>query len=111
MVNTREAAKNNYLDVMNFYKDKINDILNKKIDFTISFEDERSQRENNRKVEEEDNSNRYRKGRDNEEYVSEDLNRCRLGEDIVFDPYYTTKLINKMRLFNLFRLGSKRIKF
>jgi hypothetical protein len=37
MVNTREAAKNNYLDVMNYYKNKINDILNKKIDFTISF--------------------------------------------------------------------------
>jgi hypothetical protein len=34
-----------------------------------------------------------------------------MGEDILFDPYYATKLINKMRLFNLFKLGSRRIRF
>lgn len=34
-----------------------------------------------------------------------------MGEDIIHDPYYVTKLINKMRLFNLFKLGSRRLKF
>lgn len=40
MVNTREAAKNNYLDIINYYKDKITEVLSKKVDFTISFEEE-----------------------------------------------------------------------
>ena len=43
--------------------------------------------------------------------MTEDLQRCKLGEDILFDPYYATKLINKMRIFNLFKMGSKRLKF
>ncbi len=38
MINTKEAAKNDYLDIINYYKDKINDLLNKKVDFTISFD-------------------------------------------------------------------------
>ena len=33
-----------------------------------------------------------------------------LGLDPDGNPYYTTKLINKMRLFNLFKMGSKRLK-
>jgi hypothetical protein len=33
-----------------------------------------------------------------------------LGSEVLFDPYYTSKLINKMRLFNLFRLGSRGLK-
>ena len=37
MVNTREAAKNDYLDIINYYREKVNDVLSKKIDFTISF--------------------------------------------------------------------------
>ena len=66
----------------------------------------------NIKVKEEENAAKYenRESR-GDKYVTEDLNRCKIGEDILFDPYYTTKLINKMRLFNLFRLGSKRLKF
>lgn len=42
---------------------------------------------------------------------TEDIQKCRIGEDIIHDPYYTTKLINKMRLFSLFRMGAKRLKF
>jgi hypothetical protein len=55
MVNTREAAKNDYLDIINYYKDKITDVLNKKVDFTISFENE-SSKASYTKVPEEDNS-------------------------------------------------------
>jgi hypothetical protein len=38
MTNTKEAAKNDFLDVINYYKEKINDLLNKKVDFTITFD-------------------------------------------------------------------------
>jgi hypothetical protein len=34
-----------------------------------------------------------------------------LGEDIIHDPYYVTKLITKMRFFNIFKLGCKKINF
>jgi hypothetical protein len=37
MVNTREAAKNDYLDIINYYKDRMTEVLSKKIDFTVSF--------------------------------------------------------------------------
>jgi hypothetical protein len=30
------------LDIINYYKDRINEVLNKKIDFSISFEDNKS---------------------------------------------------------------------
>lgn len=59
MVNTREAAKNDYLDIINYYRDKIGDLLNKKVDFSISFEAEHSQKKH-LKVPEEDNSAKYR---------------------------------------------------
>ena len=39
ITNTKEAAKNNFLEVVNYYRDRINDLLNKKIDFSISFDD------------------------------------------------------------------------
>jgi hypothetical protein len=63
------------------------------------------------KVTEQDSSDKYKSAGENQLYTTEDLQRCKLGEDILFDPYYTTKLINKMRLFNLFKMGSKRMKF
>jgi hypothetical protein len=59
MINTKEAAKNDFLDIMNYYRDRINDLLNKKIDFTISFEGNRSP-EKNVKVKEEENKDKYR---------------------------------------------------
>lgn len=64
-------------------------------------------------MKEEENRDKYKNEemRDNYKYVTEDLQRCKLGEDILFDPYYATKLINKMRIFNLFKMGSKRLKF
>lgn len=114
MTNTKEAAKNDYLDVINYYRDRINELLNKKIDFTVSFDDRTPQRTT--KVAEQQNSDKYasepgeKEGRDGR-FVTEDLQRCKLGEDILFDPYYATKLINKMRIFNLFKMGSKRLKF
>ncbi len=43
--------------------------------------------------------------------MTEDLQRCKLGDDIIHDPYYITKLITKMRLFNIFKLGCKKIHF
>jgi len=110
MANTKEAAKNDFLDVINYYKEKINDLLNKKVDFTITFEQEHLQNLPT-KVTEQDNSDKYKSAVENQQYMTEDLQRCKLGEDILFDPYYTTKLINKMRLFNLFKMGSKRLKF
>ncbi len=42
---TRETAKNDYIDIMNFYRGKINDLLGKKIDFTISFEGQKNERD------------------------------------------------------------------
>lgn len=59
MINTKEAAKNDYLDIMNYYRDRINDLLNKKIDFTISFEDSRPL-DKPTKVKEEENREKYR---------------------------------------------------
>ena len=68
MVNTRQAAKNDYLDIMNYYREKVNDVLSKKIDFTLSFE-EPSGINAIRKVKEEDNSRKYRQN-NNEEFVT-----------------------------------------
>jgi hypothetical protein len=59
MINTKEAAKNDFLDIINYYKDRINELLNKKIDFSISFEGDRSP-EKNGKVHEEQNQDKYR---------------------------------------------------
>lgn len=42
MINTKEAAKNDFLDIINYYKDKISDLLNKKVDFTITFDNSSS---------------------------------------------------------------------
>ena len=53
----------------------------------------------------------YKEEQNNPTYTSQDLQRCKLGEDIIHDPYYTTKLITKMRLFNIFKLGCKKINF
>jgi len=62
MINTKEAAKNDYLDIINYYKDKINDLLNKKIDFTISFDSYAPKKysNTNEKVTDSDNSNKYK---------------------------------------------------
>ena len=109
MTNTKEAAKNDYLDIVNYYREKLTEVLNKKVDFSISFEEPSSQQKSI-KVAEEDASDKYRQAGE-EKYTTEDLQRCKMGEDILFDPYYATKLINKMRLFNLFKLGSRRIRF
>jgi hypothetical protein len=38
MTNTKEAAKNDYLDIVNYYREKLTEVLNKKVDFSISFE-------------------------------------------------------------------------
>jgi hypothetical protein len=59
MINTKEAAKNDFLDIINYYKERINELLSKKIDFTISF-DANPSPEKNLKVKEEDNRDKYR---------------------------------------------------
>ena len=53
---------------MNYYREKVNDVLSKKIDFTLSFE-EPSGINAIRKVKEEDNSRKYRQN-NNEEFVT-----------------------------------------
>lgn len=62
MINTKEAAKNEYLDIINYYKQKINELLNKKVDFTISFDSSPSKKEKGtgQKVKDEDNSSKYK---------------------------------------------------
>lgn len=59
MINTKEAAKNDFLDIINYYKERINELLNKKIDFTISF-DATPSPDKSFKVKEEDNRDKYR---------------------------------------------------
>ena len=60
MINTKEAAKNDFLDIINYYKERINELLNKKIDFTISFDSQPSP-DKNLKVTEEQNADKYRR--------------------------------------------------
>ena len=64
MINTKEAAKNDYLDIINYYRERINDLLNKKIDFTISFDDRPLQ--HNTKVPEQQNRDKYINEHDND---------------------------------------------
>jgi hypothetical protein len=78
MVNTRETAKNDYLDIMNYYRDKISELLSKKVDLSVSFEEGRDT-DNRQKVQEADNSRKYSRREGDDAYVTEDLNRCKLG--------------------------------
>lgn len=79
MINTKEAAKNDFLDIINYYKERINEVLNKKIDFSITFEDHRPS-EKGVKVQEEENRDKYRsEERRGDKFVTEDLQRCKLG--------------------------------
>jgi hypothetical protein len=109
----KDNSKNNYLKIMNSFKDKIGEVLNKKVDFSLTFDPSDKLPVKKERVKEQDHEDMYRQGEREESapYTTEDLQRCKIGEDILFDPYYTTKLINKMRLFNLFKMGSKRLKF
>lgn len=42
------------------------------------------------------------------EIGQESIQKCKIGEDIIHDPYYVTKLINKMRAFNVMKLAAFR---
>lgn len=58
MINTKEEAKNNYLDIINYYKEKVTDLLNKKVEFSLSFEGNSAQGLSN--VTEQDNKDKYK---------------------------------------------------
>ena len=110
---TKSTTKNNFLSALNIFSDQVSKTLDKKIDLSPSFDAIESfttePREERVKVQEEEEEKKHYK--EEKAYSQEDIQKCKIGEDIVHDPYYTTKLINKMRLFNVFKMGCKRLKF
>ena len=59
MVNTKKKKKNQYLDIINYYRTRINELLNKKVDFTISFDDN-THTQHSLRVTDQPNADKYR---------------------------------------------------